>query len=970
MPAFTAIGIYVASAVTGAAFASVGAAVAAGAFTFAAVATVTTIGAAYITSRLINGNQNKEAASSATVSEGGRIQLPPATNHKIPVSYGETFINGVITDARITDENKTMYYCMVLGERTQTGTYTVEDIYSNDLRLVFEGAGSRHKVNKGVKTVDGPGEDFENSYVVDSTNLIEVRVYAGGSGSANQIFPVGDTLVNAYSYWDNGSGSWTSAHEMKGLVFAIVKVRYNADKGLTSVPNFTFKIKNTLDNPASVFRDYMTSVRYGAGVDGATIPTGAGTDHDLWLNYCDEQIRYTDKDSATALQRRYTINGVVDTNRSVKTNIDSILQSGGAWLSYDVVTGYWRPIIKQAETATFVASRTGTTLTVSAFTEGRIAAGMTIYNTAGASIGTIVSQNSPGAGESTGQIGVYVMDTSGVVSSQSMTAINNSKITLEFDDDNIIGGIAISSSNLEDLFNGYETEFFDRYNKDQRAYARASIASGERNPNEPENTLRLGLEFVNNSVQADILSNIELRQSRDDLVINFTAAHYGIQAQAGDIIKVTNAIYGWNPKYFRVMRVKEIEAEEGALIAQIEALEYNGDTYTIESITEFTTEANIGIIPFETTGTDTARIQTPEDDRVSVVEKNEIAAVPNIVMAVKIPTSGGPYDEIQVWYGVGSTSTAPTNNAYTLLQVHKPPPPAVIFDLGRTLNVSSITSNTVTSTAHGLSTGDQVYYFNSDSKGFLDNKIYYVKNAATDTFDVSLSQDGATVTLTNGTTSITGTSITGGNTINFSSAHGLSVNDEIIFTSATQLGLVQNTRYYVISTGFTTTSIRLSTTKSTVTAVTLTNGTGLSLAFNRLLLDTCHAITISGLPANAAGQKYYFKVRVCSRGVCSEFTDPDGAVISTPEVEFDPDSPAGSAYVQEIKTALLSIDFGYIIIPNNGYWFFRTIPPCDFGSLADLAGNYPMDLGLLSVTENTVDETTVIKDFVWQLDPT
>ena len=211
MPAFSAIGAYVAGTVLG--LTGTAAMVAGVGLSWAgiAVASVVAIGASYITSRIINGNPNK--GGNGVGNQGGRIQLPPASNNKIPVVYGSAFINGIITDARITDDNKTMYYCMLLSEKTQSGTYTIEDIYSNDLRLVFESSGSRHKVNKGVKRVDGPGEDFENSFVVDSTNLIEVRVYAGGSGSANQIFPTADTPVNAYTYWDNGSGSWDSSYE-------------------------------------------------------------------------------------------------------------------------------------------------------------------------------------------------------------------------------------------------------------------------------------------------------------------------------------------------------------------------------------------------------------------------------------------------------------------------------------------------------------------------------------------------------------------------------------------------------------------------------------------------------------------------------------------------------------------------------------------------------------------------------------
>lgn len=893
MPAFTAIGIAVASAITGATFATVGAALTAGAFGFAAIATISTIGAAYITSRIINGNVNKGSNAAAGISEGGRVQLPPASNHKIPVLYGSAFANGIITDARITDENKTMYYCLVLSETTQSGSYTVNDVYANDLRLIFEGAGSKHKVAAGRKYVENDpatqSEDFETSYKVDSTNLIEVRVYAGSGASTNQIFPTADTPVNAWDYWNNGSG-WTSANEMKGLVFAIVKVRYNADKGLTGVPNFTFDITNTLSNPAAVWRDYMTSVRYGAQVDGASIPTGAGSSYARWRDYCDELIRYTNKDAVSSTQKRYTINGVLDTSRQVKTNIDSILQNGGAWMSYDVSTGYWRPVIKKAVTAEFTASRAGNVLTVTAFAEGRLEAGTTVYDNTGASIGKIVSQNALSAGQTTGQRGVYIMDTSGSISSQAMTAINGDEIALEFNDENILGGITISSTSLDDLYNAYEAEFFDKHNKDQRAYSIDQLDPADKNPNEPDNSLRLSLEFTNNSPQAEMLANIELRQSRDDLVIEFTASHYGIQAQAGDVVAVVNSIYGWNPKYFRVMRVKEVETEEGGLIAQIQALEYNGDVYTHdETLQEFTTEKNIGIIPFQTTGTDSSRFRTPDDDRVSVVDKNEGDAVPSITIAVKIPNTGGPYDETQVWYATGPTAVSPNNNAYTLLQIHKPPPPDVIFDLGRTVTISSITSNTITSVAHGLENGDQLYFYGSSIYGFTQNKIYYVLNKTADTFQISLTEGGS--------------------------------------------------------------------------AVLLTTVSGISLG-----IDTCHAIKITGLPANTAGQKYYFKVRVCGRNVCSAFTNPDSAVVADPTTEFDPDPGAGSQEVLNIKEAILKLDFGKCVLPNNGFWVWKTMTQIDFGSLAT-ASPYQLDLGLIAVTENTVTAATDIEEFVWQVDP-
>ena len=642
MPIFAAVGAYVVGALglIGTAAIVVGAIVA--------------VGAAYITSRIINGNPNK-GNNASNASQGGRIQVPPATNNKIPVLYGSAYVNGIITDARLisTDQkiNDTMYYCIVLSETCNDvgATYTVNDIYWNDLRLVFN-ATEKYKVIEGRKTVDGPGEDFvDNNFVVDGKHFVEVRVYAGSSEGADQIFPTTGTTP-AYTYWAGNDGSWTSSFDMKGLVFAIVKVTYSGEKGFTALPNMTFNVTNSLSNPADVWYDYMTGVRYGAGIPGSDINTTATT---TWQNFCNEDINYTDIGGVTTQStERYKINGLLDTTRSVKENIDIVLQNGGAWMSYDVSTGLWSPLIKKAITAGdptvsashFTASRTGTQLTVTVFPEGRIEAGQELYNTAGTLIGTITSQLTPTGSETAGQKGRYTTSTSGSGTATFYTTAPN---LLTFSDDNIISGISISSTRLEDLYNSVEAEFYDQYNKDQKAYARNEINAGERNPNEPDNQLRMSLDLCNNSMQADILGQMELRQSRDDLVIDFTSNHYGIQTQAGDIVNVYSELYDWAPKLFRVMRVKEQETEEGGLVAQIQAMEYNGDVYTIEPITEFTTEENIGIGVYGAS----PNLPPPPDVIIAAIDAD--VAIPNFQLQVTIPTSGGPFDEIELYYTEG-----------------------------------------------------------------------------------------------------------------------------------------------------------------------------------------------------------------------------------------------------------------------------------------------------------------------------
>jgi hypothetical protein len=651
MPAFTAIGAYVAGTI----FGLVGTAA-------IVVGSIVAFGAAYITSRIINGNPNK-GGNASSASQGGRIQVPPATNNKIPVLYGSAYVNGIITDARLisTDQktNNTMFYCIVLSETCNDAgaAYDVNNIYWNDLRLTqVDSTTNAHKIKDGRKNVDNPDtsiEDFvDDNFVVDDKSLVEVRIYAGSSAANKQIFPsqASANTQAAYDFWGNNDNSWTSGFAMSGLVFAIVKITYNGEKGFTALPNMTFDISNTIRNPSDVWYDYMTGVRYGAGINGNYIDSTAQT---TWRDFCNEDINYTDRDGVTTQStERYTINGLIDTTRSVKENIDIILQNGGAWMSYDVSTGLWSPVIKKAITAGdptvssthFTGSRTGTQLTVTAFPEGRIEAGQELYDTAGTLIGTITSQLAPTSSETTGQKGRYTTSSSGSGTTTFYTTAPN---LLTFSDDNIISGISISSTRLDDLYNSVEAEFYDQYNKDQKAYARNEINFAERNPNEPDNQLRMSLDLCNNSMQADILGQMELRQSRDDLVIDFTSNHYGIQTQAGDIVNVYSELYDWNPKLFRVMRVKEQETEDGGLVAQIQAMEYNGDVYTIEPITEFTTEENIGIGVYGAS----PNLPPPPDVIIAAIDAD--VAIPNFQLQVTIPTTGGPYDEIELYYTEG-----------------------------------------------------------------------------------------------------------------------------------------------------------------------------------------------------------------------------------------------------------------------------------------------------------------------------
>ena len=164
--------------------------------------------------------------------------------------------------------------------------------------------------------------------------------------------------------------------------------------------------------------------------------------------------------------------------------------------------------------------------------------------------------------------------------------------SFSFDDSNVIGEIRVSVTDLASSINQIEVSFPFKSNKDQPEYVYLETPSGLLYPNEPVNKYSATFDLVNDSVQATYLANRVLKQAREDLIVTFSTAYPGIQVNAGDVISITNADYGWSSKLFRVTKVQETSLPDGNLGARIECAEYNVDVYSDGSITQFTPAAN------------------------------------------------------------------------------------------------------------------------------------------------------------------------------------------------------------------------------------------------------------------------------------------------------------------------------------------------------------------------------------------
>ena len=212
-----------------------------------------------------------------------------------------------------------------------------------------------------------------------------------------------------------------------------------------------------------------------------------------------------------------------------------------------------------------------------------------------------------------------------------------------FNDSNIIGSITISGTGLNDLYNKVKVEFPHRDLRDQTDFIEIEIPAEDRNSNEPDNTLNIKYDIINDPVQAELLGFIELKQSRVDKVIRFKTDFSSIGLKAGDLIDVTNSIYGFTNKLFRVVTIGEADGDDGSIVLDITALEYDSSVYD-ENLTSYTrTDAN-GIRAI-------GSIAKPSAPTLTKFEAN---ARPHLLIEATSPA--GVVDGIEYWLSADNSS--------------------------------------------------------------------------------------------------------------------------------------------------------------------------------------------------------------------------------------------------------------------------------------------------------------------------
>jgi len=570
MAIFTAAAAYVVTAIAGITFSSVAA---------FAVRTLVTIGV----SKLISNRANKKAAGANDV--GARVQLGPATNNKLAPSYGSAFLAPTVTDAKITTDQKTMYYVFSICEAT-SGTMSFGKIFWNGKEVTL-GAGDYSANNKVVSLTN----NATPPQVDDSING-SAWIYQFPNGSSSGVNTGGTSAITILQ--DAGipvADRWTSTDVMTDTCFVIVKVNYNKDvQDAHNMPRLSLQLTNTLTKPGEVLLDYMTDVQYGCAIDVANIDTASLVALDV---YSDQTITYVPVGGGSTTQPRYRVNGPVNTGDDCLSNLQQLVDTCDSWLQYSELTGKWKVVINKPYTGTLAD--------------------------------------------------LYHVDSSV-----------------------LIGGIDINPIDLNQTYNSLEVQYPDANISDQTNYKVVDMTDPSTawydptllSPNEPDNKIVVQFPQVNNYIQAVYLGVRRLLQSREDLVINCQLDYSGIQIEAGDVVRVTLAEYGWADKLFRVSQVQETKTGDGFLGARITAFEYNATIYSDNAIQDFVPEANTGL-------TDPNIFDTPT---IPVIANGPLAngAINYFTVSSNVPAIGST---LYMDFNVGNSSNLETHKSYSSVQV-------------------------------------------------------------------------------------------------------------------------------------------------------------------------------------------------------------------------------------------------------------------------------------------------------------
>ena len=232
------------------------------------------------------------------------------------VVYGEVKKSGTIVFMETTNANNNLHVCVTLAGHEIN---SVQEVYFNELQV------------KGALS-DATQVSADSGTAPDYSSVASLTAHFGSTDQAADTNLVAET-------------SFTSNHRLRGISYIYAKLTYDQDVYANGLPNISCLVqgKKVYDprtsttaysnNAALCIRDYLSNSTYGLGatnaeIDDASFITAA--------NICDEDVTLAEGGT----EKRYTINGVVDTSKSPREILNDMLTSCGGTIYYS--NGKWK----------------------------------------------------------------------------------------------------------------------------------------------------------------------------------------------------------------------------------------------------------------------------------------------------------------------------------------------------------------------------------------------------------------------------------------------------------------------------------------------------------------------------------------------------------------------------------------------------------------------------------------------------
>jgi hypothetical protein len=232
------------------------------------------------------------------------------------IVYGEVKTSGAVVFMETTNDNADLHYCVTLAGHEITA---VDSVYFHD---------------QVVKTSLSDGVE----YAVDATTDPDY------SGKAWVTAHFGDPDQTADGNLVSRT-SMTVNHRLRNIAYLYAKCTYDRDVFANGIPNLAAIIKGRAvydprttstaysNNAALCILDYLRDTRYGIGaldseIDFASFSAAA--------NICDETVSV----ASGGTEKRYTINGVIDTSKQPAAVLQDMLSACAGTIYYS--NGQWK----------------------------------------------------------------------------------------------------------------------------------------------------------------------------------------------------------------------------------------------------------------------------------------------------------------------------------------------------------------------------------------------------------------------------------------------------------------------------------------------------------------------------------------------------------------------------------------------------------------------------------------------------